>query len=146
MTPKDKRRYKAWIKERYPVGTEIWDDTRSGPFTVRKDSIFEVFEDDPASGIHEYVTFTVRHPGKYSDRFQVKTVPIRWIIKTDETETMKVLVTIKTTYKSIERRQKLVEEIKDTFSGMGLFIQGASFTTKSVEIIKLRKNQVEPLY
>lgn len=79
MTPKEKKKYINWIKERYPVGTEVWDDNRSEPINVRKDSIFEVFEDDPADGIHEYITFTVRQPGKYTSRWQFKTIPIRWI-------------------------------------------------------------------
>ena len=74
----------AFIKERYPVGSEIWDDTRSGPFIVWKNSIFEVFELDYAERPDDadvYVEFYVRKPGKYSDRFYIKAWPKKWLLK-----------------------------------------------------------------
>ena len=79
MTPKDKRKYKEWIKKRYPIGSEVWDDSSSEPLRIRKDTIFEVFEDDPAEGPPTEITFTARQPGKHTSRWQFRTVPINWI-------------------------------------------------------------------
>lgn len=77
--PKNKRKYIKWIKDQYPIGSLIWDDCRSEPFKVRKDSVFEVFLDDPISGDHEEVQFLIRHPGKNTDRFPIKCVKIKRI-------------------------------------------------------------------
>jgi hypothetical protein len=77
--PKNKRKYIKWIKDRYPVGRFVYDDSRSEAFYVRKNSVFEVFLDDPADGVHEWVTFTVRRPGKDSDRIIIDCILIKWI-------------------------------------------------------------------
>lgn len=77
--PKNKRKYIKWIKDRYPVGSFVYDHSRSEAYTVRKDSVFEVFLDDPADGVHEWMTFTVRHPGKHTDRVIIDTYYIKWI-------------------------------------------------------------------
>jgi hypothetical protein len=75
IDPKERRRLIAYIKAKYPVGTEVWDDCRSGPFTIRKNSIFAVAEDDDLVRSEEEMVgleFLVRKPGKYTDFWQVE--------------------------------------------------------------------------
>ena len=76
IDPKERRRLIDYIKAKCPVGTEIWDDTRSGPFTIRKNSIFAVAEDEylirPYDEEDVDLEFLVRKPGKYSDFWRIK--------------------------------------------------------------------------
>jgi hypothetical protein len=85
LIPKEKKELLAFIRNRYPVGSEVWDQTRSGPFIVRKNSIFAVYELDyaerPEKETDVIVEFLVRSPGKYSDFFSVCSMPKGWILQ-----------------------------------------------------------------
>lgn len=71
------RKAKKWAKERWPVGTEIWDGTRSEPFKIKKNTVFAIFEFEyaeefqPENDNDIWIEILVRNPGKYSDFWQV---------------------------------------------------------------------------
>lgn len=83
LIPKEKKELISYIRKRYPIGSEVWDDTRSGPFIVRKNSVFAVYEFDyaerPENNLDVEVEFLVRSPGKYSDFFYVCSMKKGWI-------------------------------------------------------------------
>jgi hypothetical protein len=82
MNAKERKILINFIKARYPIGSEIVDETRSQPFTVRKDSVFEVMEWDyrekPEDNRNVYVDFLIRCRGKYSENYFIMAYPKGW--------------------------------------------------------------------
>jgi hypothetical protein len=76
-----------FIKGKYPIGTEVFDDCRSGSFTVRKNSVFEAFEfeyneeSQPETPDEDWIDFTVRAPGKHSEVWGLKTYERGYVFK-----------------------------------------------------------------
>jgi 3-dehydroquinate dehydratase len=58
-------------------------------------------------------------------------------------ETMKVVVTIKAEFDDLNSRKDLLEEVKGAFSGTAVIMGGASFTTKSVAVVKMSKKRIQ---
>lgn len=81
---KDKTIALAYIKHRFPIGTEVWDICHPNwPYTIKKYSVFEIISD-----IDEYpnqkeedqrYTFTVRDPGKKSMSYTLNEMEKRWV-------------------------------------------------------------------
>jgi len=84
IIPHDKKDLIKFIKSRYPIGSEIIDPVRSGYFTIRKTSVFEVREWDysdeykPDNENDVYLDFLVRKPGKHTDLYSVETIKRKW--------------------------------------------------------------------
>jgi hypothetical protein len=71
----EKKELQLFIRWKYPVGTIIQDPTCSEPFTIKKNSVFEIFVWEaeeynpdflPDDRKDYYVDFLVRDPGKHS--------------------------------------------------------------------------------
>ena len=76
MSKDEEKKYLDYIKFRYPVGSYVYDDTRSQPYKVTKRSIFKVFERDDYAirPDDDYIDiyFLVRDPGKYKEFFFIE--------------------------------------------------------------------------
>jgi len=74
----------AFIKARYPIGSLVYDNTRSQPYRVKKTSVFVVSEWDyseefmPDNDSDIFVDFLVRDSGRYSELYFIKTHPKKW--------------------------------------------------------------------
>ena len=90
---KDKKIALAYIKSRYPLGSEIVDGTRSGSIIIKKDSVFEVFSDSDEvaefNPEYEYYEFLVRKPRKFSPLYYIRQTPKRWLFEYYETKILK---------------------------------------------------------
>jgi hypothetical protein len=87
---KDKKIATAYIKARYPIGTEIFDSVRSGSFIIKKDSVFEIHSDSDQvvefNPKYEAYEFLVHKPGKYSPNYHIRHTPKRWVFDYYETK------------------------------------------------------------
>ena len=78
MTKQERKKYITYIKARNPIGTEIWDHTRSQPFVVRKNSVFDVREFEyneeskPEKESDHWLDFLVRDPGKHTSWYTIE--------------------------------------------------------------------------
>jgi hypothetical protein len=79
-----RKRLIAFIKAKYPIGSFVYDSTRSKPYKVKKTSVFEVQEWDyneefmPENDEDIFVDFLVRDAGKYSESYMIKAYPKKW--------------------------------------------------------------------
>lgn len=73
----------AYIRHRHPIGTEVYDSTRSGSYRITKNSVFEVYSDrDQVAEFderYEDYQFMVRNPGKNSPNYHIRYTPRRWV-------------------------------------------------------------------
>ncbi len=70
----DNQLIRKFLKEKYPIGTEVWDSVRSGgPYVVNKRTVFDIFrwkKEDynpdflPDNPDKYYIEALVRNPGK----------------------------------------------------------------------------------
>ncbi len=88
MTNKEKKIIISYLKHTYPIGVEIYDDVHGNNyFTVRKDSIFQIYEWDysdefkPMDDKDIRVDCYVKKPGKYSVMFFIKNSCKGWLIE-----------------------------------------------------------------
>lgn len=81
---KDKTIALAYIRHRFPVGTEVWNSCYPNyPYKIKKYSVFEIISD-----IDEYprqkeedqrYTFIVRDPGKKTINYTANEMEKRWV-------------------------------------------------------------------
>jgi hypothetical protein len=80
--PKDKKALIKFIKARYPIGSLVYDITRSQPYKIKKQSVFEVYEWEYEIGPEDegdvYLDFLVRDTGKLSEFYSIDSYPRKW--------------------------------------------------------------------
>lgn len=78
---KDKKVVVTYLKQRYPIGTEIWDGNHL--YTVKKTSVFIVYSDkDEVSKFDpkfENYCLTIRDAEKKSHEYLIQTILKRWV-------------------------------------------------------------------
>lgn len=83
----DRKEYLEFIKNKYPIGSFIYDNTRSEPYKVSKRSIFEIYEfeyneeSQPINDGDVWIEFYIRNTGKHSENYYIKCCPKNWILK-----------------------------------------------------------------
>lgn len=80
----DNQLIRKFLKERYPIGMEIWDSVRSGgPYVINKRTVFEIhrwkkedYNPDflPDDKDHYNIDVSVRNPGINSPNYS-----LRWL-------------------------------------------------------------------
>lgn len=79
-----------YIKEMYPIGTEVWDDVRSQPMTIRKSSVFivriwkpEDYNDQmrPSEDKDYFVDFLVKAQGRNAPIYSLEFASKRNILE-----------------------------------------------------------------
>jgi hypothetical protein len=78
----DNQLIRKFLKERYPIGTEVWDSVRhGGPYVINKRTVFEIhrwekedYNPDflPDDRDKYWIDICVRNPGKYSINYKLK--------------------------------------------------------------------------
>jgi hypothetical protein len=84
ISKEDKKKALAYIKARFPVGTEIWDPTCSQPYRIREYSVFDIYDDlddmaEPCEALVQF-EFLVHNPGKLTRTHWVQSTPKRWVL------------------------------------------------------------------
>lgn len=84
ISNKERKKLIGFIKTKYPVGSLVYDDTRSQPYRVKKTSVFHVSEWDyspdfqPENSEDVQIDFLVRDTGKHSELYFIKALPRKW--------------------------------------------------------------------
>ena len=87
MTPKEKKIIIAYLKQRYPIGTVIYDPVRGDhPLKIKKNSTFIVeewnYSDEfkPTNNGDIAVDCMVKDAGKYSPLYDLCIIYKKWVI------------------------------------------------------------------
>jgi len=87
ISKKERNTLIAFAKVMHPIGSVIIDSVRSQPYTIKKNSVFTVIEDEyadefkPKKNEDIFVSFLVRDPGKNSELYLLGWLPKGWCLK-----------------------------------------------------------------
>jgi L-amino acid N-acyltransferase YncA len=82
LTNEEKKKALAYIRYRYPIGSEIYDDFCYHPYFIHKHSVYSVVEEDENETVelHKRLQFIVRDAGRDTVNYFFHNLPKNWVM------------------------------------------------------------------